>query len=253
VQPVTSLRRGRDTDSALTARTSMNLSLLVRFQLVADDCPVHLGPTSQRLLALVALHPKGISRDFLAGLLWPIVSDSCAHTCLRSALVRIAHAAPFALQTSAANASLADDVSVDLRDGQHLAIHLLQRDEEIELDAVMSHIATLPAELLPGWYDEWVVAEAETWRQLRLHALESLADALRERQRFGEASVAAAAAIAVDPLRETARAAMIRVHLAEGNRSEARREFKQYALRVHRDLAGEPSDHLRSLVRDIEL
>lgn len=246
-----SAKAATDREVRLSTTDGVNLSLLGRFQLTKNARQLDLGMTSQRLLAFVAVRPTGISRHLLAGLLWPEVSESCAHTCLRSALVRLARAAPRVLRTSPATLSLAECVAVDLHEGQILARRLLQHDLAADLDAALTHVPILSADLLPGWYEDWLLAEAESWRQLRLHALESLADALREHRRFGEATVAAAAAIAGDPLRETARAAMIRVHLAEGNWSEAQREFGQYQVRVRRDLAREPTEQLRTLLTRI--
>jgi hypothetical protein len=71
-------------------------------------------------------------------------------------------------------------------------------------------LACLSADLLPGWYDDWVLSEAEDWRQLRLHALEALADRLTATGRWGEAADAAGAAVRAEPLRESANAALIR-------------------------------------------
>jgi SARP family transcriptional regulator, regulator of embCAB operon len=52
-------------------------------------------------------------------------------------------------------------------------------------------IAGLSVELLPGWFEDWAVLEAENWRQLRLHALEAAASILAGAGRFGEAVGAA--------------------------------------------------------------
>jgi hypothetical protein len=57
---------------------------------------------------------------------------------------------------------------------------------------------------LPGWYEDWGLFESEDWRQLRLHALEALADRLTAAGRFAEAALAAHGLIRADPLRETA-------------------------------------------------
>jgi DNA-binding SARP family transcriptional activator len=106
-------------------------------------------------------------------------------------------------------------------------------------------VRTLSGELLPGWYDDWVMVEAEDWRQLRLHALETLAGRLVDEERFGDAAASALAAVRAEPLRETARGALIRVHLAEGNQSEAIREYDRYRDLLLTELGLEPTDKLR--------
>src|SRR5204863_6867755 len=97
-----------------------------------------------------------------------------------------------------------------------------------DADMTSAAIAALSSDLLPDWYEDWVVIEAEDWRQLRLHALEALAVKLTTTGRFGDAIEAARAAIKADPLRESAYATLIRVHLAEGNQSEALDTFAFY-------------------------
>jgi DNA-binding SARP family transcriptional activator len=108
----------------------------------------------------------------------------------------------------------------------------------------------LSADLLPDWYDDWVLVEAEDWRQLRLHALEALADHLPAAGRWGEATAAARAAVRGEPLRETSHVALIRVFLAEGNVSEAIREFTSYQVLLHNELGLEPTPRLCRLIQN---
>jgi DNA-binding SARP family transcriptional activator len=117
-------------------------------------------------------------------------------------------------------------------------------------DTAATVVDILSKELLPGWYDDWVLFECEGWRQLRLHALEALVDRLVVERRYGHAVVAALAAVGVDPLRESARAVLIRVHLAEHNRSEAVREFDRYRRLLRRELDVEPTPSLQALLQE---
>src|SRR6185436_10295156 len=110
-----------------------------------------------------------------------------------------------------------------------------------ESDMSRASISRLSSDLLPGWTDEWVTPESEGWRQLRLHALEALCDLLTDHGRFGDATTAAMAAIKAEPLRESAHAALIRVHLAESNRSEALRQFDRYRSLLRSALGLEPT------------
>jgi SARP family transcriptional regulator, regulator of embCAB operon len=111
-----------------------------------------------------------------------------------------------------------------------------------------AEVEALSADILPDWYEDWVIVEAEAWHQRRLHALEALANDLRAEGAFGDAASAAQAAIKGDPLRESPRAALIRVHLAEGNVSEALREFAQYRQLLQRELQLEPTPRLQRLL-----
>jgi DNA-binding SARP family transcriptional activator len=106
----------------------------------------------------------------------------------------------------------------------------------------------LSLDLLPDWYDDWLVDDREGVRQLRLHALERLTCELSLSGRHAEAIQAALAAVRLEPLRETAHAALIRAHLAEGNRSEAVRQFHRCRELLAAELAVEPSESMRELI-----
>jgi len=120
-----------------------------------------------------------------------------------------------------------------------------------DADMTSATISALSSDLLPDLYEDWAVIEAEDWRQLRLHALEALAEQLTAAGRFGDAVEAARAAIQADPLRESAHATLIRVHLAEGNQSEALDAFTFYRALLHKELGLEPTPRLFALVSNL--
>ena len=71
-------------------------------------------------------------------------------------------------------------------------------------------------EHLPGWYEDWVVQARDQLRQRRLLALDAAADALIAARCYADATLTALAAVAVDPLRETASRLLIRSYLGAG-------------------------------------
>ena len=147
--------------------------------------------------------------------------------------------------------SLAEGVTVDLQHAKALARRLLDPViPPVPGDLGTSAVVAMSVGLLPDWYDDWVLVEAEDWRQLRLHSLEALADHLTAAGRWGEAAAAACAAVRGEPLRETSHAALIRVFLAEGNVSEAVREFTSYQALLHDELGLEPTPRLCRLIQD---
>jgi len=70
--------------------------------------------------------------------------------------------------------------------------------------------------------------------------------------RLGEAAGAARAAMKVEPLRESSHASLIRVHLAEGNQSEALRVYERYRVLLNDVLGLEPTERLSDLVASIQ-
>jgi SARP family transcriptional regulator, regulator of embCAB operon len=208
---------------------------------------------SQRVLAFLAIRGGVISRAAVAGTLWPNASETHAYSNLRSALTRLERTCREILQASKLELGIAEGVAVDIRHAQALAGRLLDPAATPEQsDLSRAAVAALSCDLLPGWYDDWVLVEAEDWRQLRLHALEALADRLAADGRWGQAADAAGAAVRAEPLRESAHAALIQVHLAEGNQSEALREFTRYRTLLHAELGLEPTPRLRRLVQGLQ-
>ena len=228
------------------------VAVLGGFALVWGGSVLGIPSASQRLLAFLALHGGMVKRAAVAGTLWPDASESHAYSNLRSALARLQGTARQALATSRFELGLAEGVTVDVRHAQALARRLLDpavTPDRSELG--MAAVPALSADLLPHWYEDWVLIEAEDWRQLRLHALEAVAGRLTAAGRWGEAAGAAQAAVRAEPLRESSRAALIRVHLAEGNQSEAVREFARYRALLQAELCLEPTPRLCLLVQDL--
>jgi DNA-binding SARP family transcriptional activator len=222
-----------------------SLALLGRFELIDHGAIVPLAPASQRLLAYVALAGRRVRRDGVAGALWSGESEHRAHTNLRSAIARVGARAPGLLFAAGAELALADTVCVDLEHARRVALQVISPAAAAAVESAALPLSALSAELLPGWYDDWVVNEAEIWRQLRLHALEALSRTLTTGGRYAEAVVTAQAAVAGDPLRESAHAALIAVHLREGNQSEAVRTYERYRRRLHDELGLAPTAQIR--------
>ncbi len=232
----------------------LSVGLLDGFHLLlGQSLLAPVSGASQRLFAFLALRNRPLSRTLVAETLWPDTSDARAHASLRSALARLPEPTRDAIVTTFSDIGLADGVDVDLDHARATAHRLLLQGAQLEPgDLDEAAIASLSADLLPDWYDDWAVIETEEWRQLRLHALEALAGHLVAAGRFGDAAAAAVAAVRAEPLRESAHAALVRVHLAEGNQSEALRAFMRYRELLGAELGLEPTPRLLTLVRDLQ-
>lgn len=235
--------------NAASVLPALRLHLLGSFRLYEASRCLAIPMGSERLLAFLAVSRSPVPRIHVAGTLWPDVPERLAFARLRSALWRLERISRRALDVNPTELALSEKIRVDLYDAQLLARRLLNPTvPSAEPDLGPSALATLSTELLPGWYDDWTIAEGEAWRQLRLHALELLASRLAAAQRFGEALDAAHAAIRAVPLRESAHATLIRVHLAEGNQSEALREFDRYRQFLWAEVGLVPTPRLSALV-----
>jgi DNA-binding SARP family transcriptional activator len=228
------------------------LSLLGGFVFsVGGDVMLGVSAGSQRLLAFLAVRDQVMTRSHIAGSLWPESTDGQAGASLRSAVSRL-DGTRDAVNATAGDLGLRAGLVVDVHHARTLARRLIDRDAaEADIDIGALAVSALSDDLLPGWYDDWAVIAAEDWRQLRLHALEAIARRLTAAGRLAEASSAALAAVRAEPLRETSRAALIRVHMAAGNQSNALGEFERYRVLLHAELGIEPTEQLRQLLGDL--
>jgi len=216
---------------------------------VGGDALLGISAGSQRLLAFLAVRDRTVTRNQVAGTLWPESSNEHAGSSLRSAVSRLDGAARGAIKVTTHDLGLGDGVVVDVHESRALARRLIDRSApRSDIDIGGPAVASLSDDLLPGWYDDWAVLAAEDWLQLRIHALEAVASRLTEAGRLAEAARAALAAVRAEPLRESARAALIRVHLAEGNQSNALGEFERYRVLLRAELGIEPTTRLSQLL-----
>jgi DNA-binding SARP family transcriptional activator len=222
------------------------LRVLGGFELRLDDRPVPLVANARRVLAFLAVGGQIQRRETLAGQLWGDSSQERAQACLRTALWRVRQADLALVRVGRDQVSLGPCVEVDLWTSTDRARCLLGGEPPAAGPAEWGGL--LEADLLPDWDEDWVALERERHRQLRIHALEALSASLVAIGRFGAAIDAAYAAIAAEPLREPARAALIQAHLAEGNRVEAARQLGMYRQLLRDELDLGPSDDLEALV-----
>jgi DNA-binding SARP family transcriptional activator len=226
---------------------SPSLGLLGGFQLSVEGKRQRLAPSSQRIVAFLALQARPVQRQFVAGTLWPESSDDRASANLRTALWRLGHAHGVLAEGTAKHLALADTVEVDLHEVTARARRLIHGGGRPRFDDLAR--LTEAADLLPDWYDEWVQIERERFRQLRFSALECLCVELTAVGRFPQAVEAGISAIAADPLRESAHRALIAAHLAAGNSGEALRQYRLCRSLLAQRLGTEPSLEMRSLER----
>lgn len=200
----------------------------------------------QRFVALIGLTGRP-GRSAVAGQLWPEVPEDQAQHRLRTILWRAHKALPGLVESSRGAVCLNSCVQLDVRELTAWGRRVL--DPTAPVDVCVRGNPAINGELLPGWYDDWVLLERERLRDLRLHIWEALSDKLVRAGRFGEAIEAAHEAIRAAPLRDSACAALIRAYAAEGNVSEALLAYQRFEERIADELGLAPSVQLEKLMR----
>lgn len=225
----------------------MRLRLMRGFAITCDGDSVGVPLTAQRVVAFVALHDRPLLRLHVAATLWMDVPESRAMANLRSALWRARQSGLRVIDGQGDYIALHRDVAVDVRELTAASRSTLDGTEP--RGAFGDIIAA--GELLPDWYDDWVLVERERLRQMRLHALERASLELAAEKRYGDAVEVVLAAISDEPLRESSHRLLISVYLAEGNRPEAIRQFRRYAGLMRAELGLEPAPEIAALLKSL--
>jgi DNA-binding SARP family transcriptional activator len=206
-----------------------------------------MGTREERVTALLALRGAQ-SRAAVAGTLWPDSTEVRARANLRTSLMRLRAVDEGLVKTGRTAVTLGTQVTVDV---WRLLDCLDQVEHARRYDGLDLH-TTLEVlegrELLPGWYDDWVLFERERLHHRRIRALESLAQYLLD---IGDAALAisfAEEALALEPLLESAATLVVRAHLAARNHSAALTQFQRYRRLLDGELGIPPSRELVDLV-----
>ncbi len=194
MQRDSSLRHEEDRDHRF------RLSLLDGFEFREGGVPIVLPEDSERLLAFLAIKGGPVRRNVVARSLWPEATESQALVALDAVLSSLATAGD-AVEASQRHLGLSRQVVVDATECAALAVRLLDTtDRSAPLELWPGALHALSVELLPGWCDDWAKDETDSWRQFRVHTLESLTDHLAAEGRLGEAAACAAAVLRGEPV-----------------------------------------------------
>lgn len=224
----------------------VRVEVLHQFRVLRDGQHVWLPLGSQQLVARLVVEDRPCSRTTMAGVLWPERSDRDAAARLRRALWRLNRDVPGLIDRGSRPLSLSPSVDVDLAEIHRLADAVATGTPHVSAHAVR----LLESDLLSEWSDPWLESHRESLRQVRLHTLEALARNDLEAGRPASALNAALAAVARDPLRESAHRIVVAAHLAEGNASEALRHYAQFRDLLWRELSLRPSSQLQAMLTE---
>ncbi len=193
------------------------------------------------LLFVSASDPRGVARDDIAAMLWPLATPEQARHSLRQALYRLRQLG-MPIHLRAGLVSIAEeDTEIDIRDLLHGPI------DRVEL----IRIGTQP--FLPGYapqlsdrYRNWVEELRDRSAGLRRRALAAAIVEARSQARFRDIHALGRALLALDPLNETATLAVAEALVMDGSKVEALQLLDAYEAEV-----GSVSDALRIPVRTL--
>jgi DNA-binding SARP family transcriptional activator len=203
---------------------------------------VRLSLPGRRILAFLALRGEPVLRRAAAAELWPDQSEDSGRANLRRALWTLPCG-----WIEAVGDELVLEAGTDYCDAQQAAARAL-RGERLDF----YDIELLSQDVLPGWCEEWLVPLQERFRLMRVQALEGACRNLLSVQEYPLATQAAAAALAAEPLRESAAEALIDAHLAQRNRFEAVQCFRALEKRLKLELGVRPHPSLARRLENLQ-
>jgi DNA-binding SARP family transcriptional activator len=218
--------RASKLDSNCPEKPIFTLRLLGGFELLADGHEVRVPDATQKIIAFLAFQTAAVRRGFVAGSLWTDHSDERASANLRTALWRLPREVSGLVVGGRTTLGLSTLVSIDYRNALRIALSLLVGENE-RFVAPGSEFEALDNTLLPGWYDDWVVAERDRLQQIRLHVLEVLARNALNQGHFEDSIHLAQTVLRAEPLRESGHMLLARAHIASGNRASAVRQIQR--------------------------
>jgi DNA-binding SARP family transcriptional activator len=131
----------------------------------------------------------------------------------------------------------------------HQAALLEQSDDPALANRLAEAVALYTGELLPGRYEDWVLAERQRLQSAYLNALKWLVDLLEQAGRMREAIRYAEVLLQADRLRETSHLLLMRLHAAAGDRARALAAYAGCARLLLDELGVEPGPAIQELHR----
>lgn len=217
-----------------------------------DGRPVtFLSRPAQSLFAYLALSAGAAHRrEKLAGLLWPESSDENARRNLRQSLWHIrkalGEAAPHYLFSNDITVTFAPDPSAA---PYWLDVALLEKpvDANATPEELMAVVAVYGGELLPGFYDDWVVWQRERQQTLFERKMEHLLDRLTAVHRWDDLLEWSERWLAFGQSPEAAYRALMIAHAGRGDLARMATIYRRCVEALENELSVEPSPQTRAL------
>ncbi len=226
----------------------LQIRLLGQFAVQLNGTAVEMtARPAQSLLAYLVLHPVAHRRERLAGLLWPDSSETNARRNLRQALWQIRRA----LGAAADAVLLVGDITLafNLDSDYWLDVEEIAQplEETTTADDLMRVVDAYAGDLLPGFYDEWVLLERDRLQAQFERKLNLLLERLVEARRWTEVLHWGERWIAFGYTPEPAYRALMMAHAGLGDTSNVADVYQRCVDALERDLGVEPSAQTRLL------
>lgn len=226
----------------------LEVRLTGTFAIKCDSKPVTLSSrTAQSLFAYLILTAGNLHRrEKLAGMFWPDETEEKARAYLRNELWRIRKTLS---KISNVEYFLASDLTITFNQAPPFWLDVAEfknQNDTTSTEELMQALSHYQGELLPGFYEDWVVLEREHLQTLFERKLAQLLGLLEEQQRWSDILEWAERWISLGQAPESAYRYLIIAYNASGDQGKALSTYKR-CVQALRELDLEPSEETRAL------
>jgi len=228
----------------------LQIRLLRQFDVRLDGKRIIISSRAgQSLLAYLAMTAgTPHRREKLAGTLWPESSDENARKNLRQELWRIRKAIPAQELAPENHYLLADEYTLTFNPHADywLDVAILEKPD-LDIQSLTSSLSLYQGELLPGFYDDWVVLERERLRTLFESKMEQLVDKLVDMERWTTVQEQCERWLALGQAPEPAYRALMLSYNARGDMAKVSSIYQRCAEDLQDQFGVEPSAETHAL------
>ena len=235
----------------------LEVRLLGQFVVNLDGMPVQINSRpAQSLLAFLMIDSgKAFRREKLAGLLWPDTSETNARNNLRQALWRIRKS--LVIENSESQPFfLVDDLTItfNAKSDFYLDVNKFEEksDKHTPIHQIIETVSLYQGELLPGFYDDWIVLERERLQSLFESHIGLLINRLVEAQKWTEVIEWGEHWISLGGVPEPAYRSLMTAHAAQGDLSSVATVYHRCKDSMQNDLGLEPSETTQTLFEQLK-
>jgi len=231
----------------------LEVRLLGRFEVSRDGKTVAItSRPAQSLFAYLILNAgTAHRREKLAGMLWPDSLEETARDNLRHALWRVRKALP---SKPIVEYLRADDLSIAFNGSAEYWLdtdRLEKLSESASANELMAVLSAYHGELLPGFYDEWVLLEREHLYSIFEHHMARLMSLLQDENRWLDILDWGERWIKLGQKPEPAYRALMIAHAAKGDMSKVAATYER-CVKSLREFGIEPSEQTKELYANLK-
>ena len=231
----------------------LEVHLLGTFELKYQKQPINItSRPAQSLFAYLILNVRtSHRREKLAGLLWPDSLEETARENLRHTLWRLRKALE---AVSSVPFLHADDQAIQFEVSSEywLDAEALEKvSENASAEELMATLADYQGELLPGFYEEWVVSEREHLSSVFEHHMSRLMSLLQGEKRWLDILDWAERWLKLGQKPEPAYRVLMSAHAAKGDMAKVAATYER-CVKSLKGFGIEPSEETRALFKNLK-